>query len=87
MKDGVLDETEKIVKTHPILVEGNDGVRVPYSGIWQPFNHNGETVHLEQGNLFPEVEKPEDFLGTTLWRLVSRDDGGTLFVVPDFRTR
>ena len=85
MKDGVLDETEKIVKTHPILVEGNDGVRVPYSGIWQPFNHNGEAVHLEKGNLFPEVEKPEDFLGTTLWRLVSRDDGGTLFVVPDFR--
>ncbi|ULJ63732.1 type VI immunity family protein [Wielerella bovis] len=87
MKDGVLDEAGKIVKTHPILVEGNEGVRVSHSGIWQPFNHDGEAVYLEKGNLFPEVEKPEDLLAATLWRLVSRDDGGTLFVVPDFRTR
>ena len=85
MKDGVLDEAGKIVKTHPIMVEGCGGVRVPYSGVWQPFNHDGKAIHLEIGNLFPEVKKPEDLFASILWRLVSRDDGGALFVVPDFR--
>jgi len=31
------------------------------------------------------VPKPEDLLAQTLWRLIGRDDGGTLEVVPSFR--
>ena len=47
MKDGVLDPEGKTVKTAPILVENGETVRVPYGGVWQPFNHDGEAVHLE----------------------------------------
>ena len=57
MKDGVLDEAGKIVKTHPIMVEGCDGVRVPYSGVWQPFNHDGKAIHLEKGKSVSRSEK------------------------------
>ena len=85
MKDGVLDPEGKTVKTAPILVENGETVRVPYSGVWQPFNHDGEAVHLEKGKPFPDVPKPEDLLAQTLWRLIGRDDGGTLEVVPSFR--
>lgn len=85
MKDGVLNPEGKAVKTAPILVENGETVRVPYSGVWQPFNHNGEAIHLERGKPFPDVSKPEDLLAQTLWRLISRDDGGTLEVVPSFR--
>ena len=84
MKDGVLDPEGKTVKTAPILVENGETVRVPYGGVWQPFNHDGEAVHLEKGKPFPDVPKPEDLLAQTLWRLISRDDGGTLEVVPSF---
>ena len=85
MKDGILDPEGKTVKTAPILVENGETVRVPYSGVWQPFNHDGEAVHLEKGKPFPDVPKPEDLLAQTLWRLIGRDDGGTLEVVPSFR--
>ena len=85
MKDGVLNPEGKAVKTAPILVENGETVRVPYSGVWQPFNHDGEAIHLEKGKPFPDVPKPEDLLAQTLWRLISRDDGGTLEVVPSFR--
>ena len=85
MKDGILDPEGKIVKTAPILVENGETVRVPYSGVWQPFNHNGEAIHLERGKPFPDVPKPEDLLAQTLWRLISRDDGGDLLVIPSFR--
>ncbi|OSI11625.1 type VI immunity family protein [Neisseria zoodegmatis] len=84
MQDGVLNQEKKEVKTYPILVEGGENVRVPYSGIWQPYNHDGETVHLEKGSLFPDVPKPEMLLAETLWRLISRDDGGELSVSPAF---
>ena len=85
MKDGVLNPEGKAVKTAPILVENGETVRVPYSGVWQPFNHNGEAIHLERGKPFPDVPKPEDLLAQTLWRLISRDDGGDLLVIPSFR--
>ena len=85
MKDGVLDPEGKTVKTAPILVENGETVRVPYSGVWQPFNHDGEAIHLEKGKPFPDVPKPEDLLAQTLWRLISRDDGGDLLVIPSFR--
>ncbi len=87
MKDGVLNPAVKAVKTAPILVENGETVRVPYSGVWQPFNHNGEAIHLERGKPFPDVPKPEDLLAQTLWRLISRDDGGDLLVIPSFRFR
>ena len=81
MKDGVLDKESKTVKTVPILVENGETVRVPYSGIWQPFNHNGKAIYLERGKSFPDVAKPEDLLAQTLWRLTSREDNGELYKI------
>ena len=52
MKDGILDPEGKIVKTAPILVENGETVRVPYSGVWQPFNHNGEPYIWKGESLF-----------------------------------
>jgi hypothetical protein len=85
MKDGVLDKESKTVKTVPILVENGETVRVPYSGIWQPFNHNGKAIYLERGKSFPDVAKPEDLLAQTLWRLTSREDNGELYITPSFK--
>lgn len=85
MKDGILDEQSKVIKTYPILVENGETVSVPYSGVWQPFNHDGEAIHLEKGNPFPSVPKPENLFAQTLWRLISRDDEGELLVEPDFK--
>ena len=52
MKDGVLNPEGKAVKTAPILVENGETVRVPYSGVWQPFNHNGEAIPFGKRKAF-----------------------------------